>query len=104
MQLGNVSIAAGNLAITTLGNLTQAANTSLAVGGTTSLEADFGGITLNQANAFTGAVSLTTFLGLNVAVNNNQSLVLGNVSIDSVDLAISTRGNITQAEVEGTNA
>jgi len=97
LVLGAGNIASGNLNITNSGNITQAVNTTLAVGGTATFNAGNGVITLGNANAFTGAVSLTNAGAFDVALNNGKALVLGTSSIASGNLVVSATGNITQA-------
>ena len=97
LVLGAGNIASGNLNVTNTANITQAANTTLAVGGTASFNTSNGVITLNQANAFTGAVALTNAGAFDVTLNNGKALVLGTSNVATGNLVVSATGNITQA-------
>src|SRR5208282_2335566 len=97
LVLGAGNIASGNLNVTNTGNITQAANTTLAVGGTASFNTSNGVITLNQANAFTGAVALTNAGAFDVTLDNGKALVLGTSNVATGNLVVSATGTITQA-------
>ena len=96
LALGNVTLS-GNLGVFTSGNLSQAANTILAVNGTTGLDAANGAITVDQANTLSGAVALTNAGSNNVTLNNTKALVLGTSNVAAGDLFVSASGNISQA-------
>src|SRR5204863_116041 len=94
--LGTANIAAGNLIVSANGAITQVANTALTIGGSATFTATNGALTLDKANAFTGAVSLTNSgSNSNVALNNNRALVLGSASV-SGNLTVTANGSITQ--------
>jgi len=84
---GNLSVTAGE-AVTNSGGLI--------IVGTTTISAVGKDITLNSANHFTGAVSLT---GANVAVTNADpaGLILGATTATGTFDATATAGNITQS-------
>src|SRR5262249_19519595 len=88
LLLGMVNVASGNLAVTASGNITQVANTTVTVGGASSFNATNGAITLDQANAFTGAVSLTNSGTNDITLNNNRALVLGTVNVAGGNLTV----------------
>jgi hypothetical protein len=90
MGTGSVS---GNLAVTSTTAVTQSGVTTLTVAGTTSFSADGQNITLNNANQFAGAVSLT---GANVAVTDAAGLILGATTATGTLAATATTGNISQ--------
>jgi hypothetical protein len=90
MGTGSVS---GNLAVTSTTAITQSGVTTLTVAGTTSFAAVGQNITLNNANQFAGAVSLT---GANVAVTDAAGLILGATTATGTFAATATTGNITQ--------
>jgi filamentous hemagglutinin family protein len=90
MGTGSVS---GNLAVTSTTAVTQSGVTTLAVAGTTSFSAVGQNITLNNANQFTGAVSLA---GANVAVTDAVGLILGTTTTTGTLAATATTGNISQ--------
>ena len=73
LVLGAGNVAAGNLVVTAAGNITQAANTTLIVGGDATFTATNGAINLNQANAFSGNVVLSNTGTSNVTLTNNGS-------------------------------
>jgi len=98
---------AGNLAVTAAGPITEAG--ALAVGGTSSFSAGANAITLTQANALTGPVSLTNSGANAVALTNTLATVLGassvgsgTLTVDSTSGAISQSGALTQAAGAGT--
>jgi hypothetical protein len=98
LTLGAVNIAAGNLAVTAAGDITQAANTALSVGGAASFNAANGSINLSGANALVGAVSLINS-GANhtVTLTNNRAIVLGSSNVAG-NLAVTAYfGNVTKA-------
>src|SRR5207245_8146909 len=97
LVLGTANVASGNLAVTATGNITQAANTTLTVGGTSSFSATNGAITLDKANAFTGPVALTNSGAKDVTLTYNGDLQLGMGNVAAGNLAVTTTGNITQA-------
>jgi len=67
------------------------------VSGTSSFSAGANAITLNQANDFTGAVSLSN-IGTNaVTIDDVNDLLLGTVSIVAGDLDVDNAGTITQS-------
>jgi len=90
MGTGSVS---GNLAVTSTTAVTQSGVTTLTVAGTTSFSAVGQNITLNNANQFTGAVSLA---GANVAVTDAAGLILGTTTATGTFAATATTGNISQ--------
>jgi hypothetical protein len=90
MGTGSVS---GNLAVTSTTAVTQSGVTTLTVAGTTSFSAVGQNITLNNANQFAGAVSLT---GANVAVTDAAGLILGATTATGTLAAAATTGNISQ--------
>src|SRR5262249_52307691 len=94
--LGTANVA-GNLAVLAGGNITQAANTTVAVGGASSFNAANGAITLDQANTFTGAVSLINTGANNVTLTYNGALRLGTANVAAGNLVVTTTGNVTQA-------
>ena len=81
----------GNLSVTSGGAVTDSG--VLKVGGTTTISAVGQNITLDSANEFTGAVSLT---GANVAVTNAADLILGTTTATGT-LVAAASGNITQS-------
>src|SRR5579885_3234721 len=95
--LGAASIPTGNLTVTANGAISQAANTTLAVGGDASFSATGGAISLSNANALAGNVSLTNTGAYNVTVRDNRALVLGNASVPTGALSVSAAGDIGQA-------
>ena len=90
MGTGSVS---GNLTVTSTTAVTQSGVTTLTVDGTTSFSAVGQNITLNNANQFAGAVSLT---GANVAVTDAAGLILGATTATGTLAATATSGNISQ--------
>jgi len=90
MGTGSVS---GNLTVTSTTAVTQSGVTTLTVDGTTSFSAVGQNITLNNANQFAGAVSLT---GANVAVTDAAGLILGATTATGTLAATATTGNISQ--------
>jgi hypothetical protein len=90
MGTGSVS---GNLAVTSTTAVTQSGVTTLTVAGTTSFSTVGQNITLNNANQFAGAVSLT---GANVAVTDAAGLILGATTATGTLAATATTGNISQ--------
>jgi filamentous hemagglutinin family protein len=84
----------GNLSITSGGAVTDSG--VLKIVGTTTISAVGQNITLDSANEFTGAVSLT---GANVAVTNVDlaGLILGTTTATGTFDATATTGNITQS-------
>src|SRR5207302_4219861 len=97
LQLSSASIASGNLVVTNTGNITQAANTTLTVGGTATFNATNGAITLDKANAFTGALALPNAGTNDVTLNNNRALLLVTANVAAGNLAVTASGAITQA-------
>ena len=95
---GGTSAVSGNLVLTTVGAVTQPAN-SLTVAGTTSIAAGAGNsITLGGvANNFTGQVRIVS--GNNVTLNDVNGFSFGNggTSAISGNLALTTAGAVTQA-------
>ncbi|MFS2037011.1 YDG domain-containing protein [Polaromonas sp. CT11-55] len=92
---GNLALAASNAAI-------QQTAGALVVGGTTSVNAGAGQVSLTGANSFTGAVSVSNLGANNVAINaGSGSLTLGASSVGSGTLALSATdaaaGDITIA-------
>jgi len=85
--------ASGNLKVTSTTAVTQSGVTTLTVAGTTSFSAVGQNITLNNANQFAGAVSLT---GANVAVTDAAGLILGATTATGTFAATATTGNISQ--------
>jgi filamentous hemagglutinin family protein len=81
----------GNLSITSGGAVTGSG--VLTIGGTTTISAVGQNITLDSANLFTGAVSLT---GANVAVTDAAGLILGTTTATGTLAATATTGNISQ--------
>ncbi|MEQ1775373.1 MAG: MBG domain-containing protein, partial [Burkholderiales bacterium] len=87
------STVSGNLAITANGAITDSGN--IAVTGTTTLAAGItNNITLDNANNFGGAVSITS--GNNVTLNDTNAVALG-ASTVSGNLAINANGAITDS-------
>jgi filamentous hemagglutinin family protein len=82
----------GNLSITSGGPVTDSG--VLAIGGTTTVSATGQVITLDSANQFTGAVSLT---GADVAVTDAAGLNLGATTVTGIFIGTATSGNITQS-------
>jgi filamentous hemagglutinin family protein len=82
----------GNLSVTSGGAVTDSG--VLAIGGITTISAVGQNITLDSANQFTGAVSLT---GANVAVTDAAGLILGATTATGTLAATATTGNITQS-------
>jgi filamentous hemagglutinin family protein len=83
--------AGGSLNVTAGGAITDSGN--LIVPGTTTLAAGINNITLDNANNFTGAVSVTN--GNNVALNDINALVLGPSTVSGA-LSLTTAGAVTQ--------
>lgn len=83
--------AGGNLTVTAGGAITDIGN--LVVPGTTTLTAGANNITLNNANNFTGAVSVTS--GNGVVLNDINALALGPSTISGA-LNVTTAGAVTQ--------
>ena len=83
--------AGGNLTVTAGGAITDIGN--LVVPGTTTLTAGANNITLNNANNFTGAVSVTS--GNVVVLNDINALALGPSTISGA-LNVTTAGAVTQ--------
>ncbi len=83
--------AGGSLNVTAGGAITDSGN--LIVPGTTTLVAGANNITLDNANNFTGAVSITS--GNNVALNDINALVLGPSTVSGT-LNVTTAGAVTQ--------
>ena len=82
----------GDLVVTNAGNVTQSG--VLAVTGTTTLTPGAGSdVTLNSANQFGGAVSVTT--ATNVSITDASGLILGAVTASGTLGATATTGNIT---------
>jgi hypothetical protein len=81
----------GNLSITSGGAVTDTG--VLEIVGTTTISAVGQDITLDSANEFTGAVSLT---GANVAVTDAAGLILGTTTATGTLAATATTGNISQ--------
>ncbi len=84
--------AGGNLNVTAGGAITDTGN--LIVSGTTTLTAGANNITLDNANNFTGAVSVVS--GNNVTLNDVNALDLGASTISGT-LNVTTAGAITQS-------
>ncbi|BCA55373.1 hypothetical protein W02_25130 [Nitrospira sp. KM1] len=85
--------AGGNLSVTAGGTITDSGN--LVVPGTTTLTAGAANnITLDNANNFTGAVSILT--GNNVMLNDINALNLGTSTISGT-LGVTTNGALTQS-------
>jgi hypothetical protein len=82
----------GNLAVTSGGAVTDSG--VLTIGGTTTVSAAGQVITLDSANQFTGAVSLT---GADVAVTDAAGLNLGATTVTGIFIGTATSGNITQS-------
>ena len=82
----------GNLSITSGGAVTDSGD--LEIVGTTTISAVGQNITLDRANQFTGAVSLT---GADVAVRDISGLILGTTTATGTLAATATTGNITQS-------
>ena len=96
LTLGNVTASGSLNATSTDGNLTQAAGTTIAVQGTTTVDAGTHDVSLNGANNdFGGTVNAT---GHDVTlVDGHGGLTLGNVTASGSLNATSTDGNLTQA-------
>jgi filamentous hemagglutinin family protein len=93
LDLGAMTLT-GNLTAISGGAVTDSG--ALVIGGTTSVSAPGQKITLDNANQFTGAVSLA---GANVTLNNTvSSLVMGTGSI-SGNLAVTSTTAVTQSGV-----
>jgi hypothetical protein len=86
-------LVSGDLAVTSTTAVTQSGVTTLTVAGTTSFSSAGQNITLNNANQFTGAVSL---IGANVAVTDAADLILGKTTTTGTFNATATTGNISQ--------
>ncbi|HAF57991.1 MAG TPA: hypothetical protein DCL00_00205 [Opitutae bacterium] len=69
------------------------------VSGASSFTSGANAITLDQANEFTGAVSLSNSGANNVTIDDANDLVLGTVSIAAGDLNVDNAGTITQTGV-----
>jgi hypothetical protein len=82
----------GNLSVTSGGAVTDSG--VLTIGGTTTVSATGQVITLDSANQFTGAVSLT---GADVAVTDAAGLNLGATTVTGIFIGTATSGNITQS-------
>ena len=99
-QLAASTIGGNLTVIDSIGNLTQSG--VLTVGGTSSFttSASNATITLNSANALTGAVSLNTngTTG-NASLTNNQATVLGASTVNGNLIVIDSIGNLTQSGV-----
>ena len=96
LALRGVNVA-GPLAVTAVGNITQAANTSIIAADVSSFSTTNGSITLGGANKLTGDVSLTnTGTNTTVSLTNNQALSIGNVTVTG-PLSMTANGAISQA-------
>ena len=69
------------------------------VSGASSFSASANAITLDQANEFSGAVSLSNSGANNVTIDDANDLVLGTVSIATGNLNVDNAGTITQTGV-----
>ena len=96
---GGASAVSGNLTVDSNGSVTQAAGATIAVGGTTTINtrAANSDVTLNLANDFVGAVSVTPAANntRNVSLQDLNSLTLGTVTATGT-LAASANGALTQ--------
>jgi filamentous hemagglutinin family protein len=112
LTLGTLSVAAGNLTVTSAGalnlgtgaiggNLVAASNSGaitqaaggLIVSGTSSLNAGAAAITLiDNANNFTGAVSVTNTGAFDVQVKDVDTLPLGTLSVAAGNLTVTSTG------------
>ena len=97
LELGTVSIAAGNLNIDNAGTITQSG--ALSVGGNLVLDNSDGedaDITLdNPSNAFTGTVSFVTDAGSDLDILDTTAFDLGALTANS--LSVSAGGDITDS-------
>ncbi|WEN14473.1 filamentous hemagglutinin N-terminal domain-containing protein [Rhodanobacter sp. AS-Z3] len=88
---GNVSAGDTLTLDSTDAAITQSAG-ALTAGGTTTVNAGTGAITLNNANQLTGAVSLN---GANTSLTNDRATVLGTSAVTGT-LAVSSNGALSQ--------
>ena len=90
LSLGNLAVGSGALTVTSGGDLTQSGTIVQETGaGATSFNAGAHAISLNDANDFTGAVSLTNSGSHAVALSDINDLVLGGLSLGSGSNTIS---------------
>jgi filamentous hemagglutinin family protein len=94
------AITADSLVINTDGSLTQVGGTALDVTGTSTftVSATGGAIALTEDNLMDGAVTVTQDSASDVSINNDQSLVLGAISLTDAasNLSLSSSDAITQ--------
>jgi hypothetical protein len=91
---GGAASVAGDLNVTAGGGITQDASGLTVYGNTTLAANPAANINLDNANAFTGAVSITS--GNNVTIGNNANLILGTSTITQ-SLSIVTTGSVSQS-------
>jgi hypothetical protein len=96
-KLGASSVGSGTLSINSGGAITESgAFTQAAGAGAATFNAGANAITLNQSNAFTGAVALDNSGANNVALTNGGATTLGASSVGSGTFAVTVSGAITQ--------
>ncbi|MHB8583704.1 MAG: two-partner secretion domain-containing protein, partial [Gammaproteobacteria bacterium] len=93
IQFSGASIISGTFGVTAIG-ITEAVGGTLAVAGSSNINAGAGVITLGNANDFTGAVTLTNSGANNVTLNNGANpLTLGGASnVGTGTLTLSSAG------------
>lgn len=102
LQFDNVGITLptlqikGDLNVIAGGEIKQQTSSTLTVGDASSFDAGGNKITLDQANNFTGAVSLKNSGTSPVVVNDVNALILGKVEIEKGNLTVTAGGNISQ--------
>ncbi len=100
LKLSSVNVGSGTLTLTGLGVSQTGAITQAASAGAATINAGVGPITLlNSSNHFTGSVSLLNSGLNNIALVNNDALVLGTSTIGTGTLSLTSGGAITQTGI-----